>query len=153
MKPGFQNIAEVIEFAVMREEEARQFYLELSRNAPDPFMKQIFMDFAHEEENHRTTLENLDPQGLKRLFAQNIGPVNDMDLAPDTPETPTDRDLNFKEALALAMKREDKSQQLYSLLAEISADDTISLVFIGLAREEAHHRLRIERAYKALYQQ
>ena len=153
MKPGFQSIAEVIEFAVMREEEARQFYLELSRKSPDPFMKQIFMDFAHEEEKHRNTLENLDPEGLKRLFAHNIGPVNDMDLAPDTPDTPADGDLSFREALALAMKREDKSQQLYSLLAEMSADDTISLVFIGLAREEAHHRRRIERAYKALYQQ
>jgi rubrerythrin len=49
------------------------------------------------------------------------------------------------------MKREDKSHHLYSLLAEMSEDETVSLLFIGLAREEAHHRLRIERAYKALY--
>jgi rubrerythrin len=151
MKPGFESIGEVIEFAAMREEEARQFYTSLSEQTSDLFMKKIFMDFAHEEKKHRDTLENLDTKGLERIFNNIIEPVNDLELTKDTPEISQQRDLDFKDALILAMKREDKSHHLYSLLAEMSEDETVSLLFIGLAREEAHHRLRIERAYKALY--
>ncbi|MFO7860889.1 MAG: ferritin family protein [Desulfosalsimonas sp.] len=153
MKPGFETIAEVIDFAVMREEEARQFYIQLSRQAPDPFMQQIFMDFAHEEQKHRDTLKNLDKDGLERIFSRIMEPINDMGIAEITPDTGADTDMDFKQALTLAMKREDKSEKLYSLLAETCDDDTISLMFVGLAREETRHRIRIERAYNALYQQ
>ncbi|MCF8035665.1 MAG: hypothetical protein K9K62_02210 [Desulfobacteraceae bacterium] len=151
MQSGFRTFAEVIAFAAEREEAARRFYLELARQTTDTFMKQIFMDFAHEEEKHRETLENLETEGLERIFANIINPVNDLALAENAPDISPDDDPDFQEALLLAMKREDKSHRLYSMLAENSEDHAVSLLFIGLAKEEAHHKLRIERAYKALY--
>lgn len=151
MQSGFRTFAEVLAFAAEREEAARQFYLELARQTNDTFMKQIFMDFAHEEEKHRETLENLEAEGLERIFDNIIKPINDLALAENAPKVSPAGELDFKEALLLAMKREDKSHQLYSMLAETSDDHAISLLFVGLAKEEAHHKLRIERAYKALY--
>ncbi|MFP3981142.1 MAG: ferritin family protein [Desulfobacterales bacterium] len=151
MQSGFQTFAEVLAFAAQREEDARRFYLELARQTTDTFMKQIFMDFAHEEEKHRQTLENLEAEGLERIFANIIKPINDLALAENAPEASLEKDPDFRDALLLAMKREDKSHRLYSMLAENSEDHAMSLLFIGLAKEEAHHKLRIERAYKALY--
>lgn len=49
------------------------------------------------------------------------------------------------------MKREDKYLKLYSLLGEWTEDDAISLLFVGLAKEEARHRHRIEKAYQSLF--
>jgi rubrerythrin len=151
MKPGFETISEVIAFAAMREEEARQFYTQLAEQARDPFMKQIFLDFAHEEKAHRDSLESLDPERLEGLFEKVSEPVKDLHQAEEAPDLPAAKDMDFRDALLLAIKREDKSHHLYSLLAEMSDDDTISLLFIGLAKEEARHRLRIQRAYNALY--
>jgi rubrerythrin len=55
--------------------------------------------------------------------------------------------------LILAMKREDKAFELYSLLAEISEDDDLSILFLGLAREEEQHKMKIEQTYKSLFDQ
>lgn len=152
METGFQTFSEVIAFAVMREEEARQFYTRLAGLAEDAFMKKVFMDFAEEEEKHRHILQTLDAGGLERIFGNILEPVNNLHLAESEPGPhAAAEEMDFREALLLAIKREDKSHHLYSLLAEWSDDEEISLLFIGLAREEAHHRLRIERAYKALY--
>ena len=62
-----------------------------------------------------------------------------------------DPDMAFGDALILAMKREDKAYELYSLLAEISEDDDLSVLFLGLAREEQQHRTKIEKTYQSLF--
>ena len=151
MPEGFQTFAEVIDFAVNREEEAHRFYKDLAQKTDDPFLQQIFKEFAEEEAKHKQVLLDLDSQGIEHIFNQITDEVKNLnvtakvnDLAPDAP-------LDFKQALIFAMQREDKSQKLYSLLGELSEDDTISLLFVGLAKEEARHRYRIEKAYQTLF--
>lgn len=151
MTEGFQTFAEVIEFAVRREEEAHQFYKDLAQKIDDPFLQQLFSEFAEEEAGHKQTLLDLDPHGIERIFSHIIDDVKNLNITSHVNDITPDAHLNLKQALILAMKREDKSRQLYSLLGELSEDDAISLLFVGLAKEEARHRHRIEKAYQTLF--
>ena len=151
MEKGFQSLAEVIDFAARREEEAHDFYKSLAEKMDDPFLKQLFNEFAEEEAKHQKTLLDLDAAGMERIFSNITQEVNSLNIAARVRETDPEAPLDLKQALILAMKREDKSHQLYSLLGELSTDETISLLFIGLAQEEAGHRYRIEKAYQTLF--
>ena len=65
--------------------------------------------------------------------------------------TAPDPNMTFGDSLSFAMKREDKAFKLYSLLAEISEDDDISVLFLGLAKEEEQHFIKIEKTYKSFF--
>jgi len=151
MTEGFQTFAEVIEFAVRREEEAHQFYKDLAQKIDDPFLQQLFSEFSEEEAGHKQTLLDLDAHGIERIFSNIIDDVKNLNITSQVNDIVPDAHLNLKQALILAMQREDKSRQLYSLLGELSEDDAISLLFVGLAKEEARHRHRIEKAYQTLF--
>jgi len=151
MEKGFQSLAEVIDFAARREEEAHDFYKSLAKKIDDPFLQQLFDEFAEEEAKHQKTLLDLDAAEMERIFSNIAQEVNSLNIAGRVQEAAPEARLDLKQALILAMKREDKSHQLYSLLGELSADETISLLFVGLAQEEAAHRYRIEKAYQTLF--
>lgn len=151
MPAGFSTFAEVISFAVMREEDAQAFYSNLAEKADDPFMRQIFSEFAQEESRHKQLLENLDIKAMSRLFDNLTKKIHDIGMLENTPPVSPGTGMSLRDALLLAMKREEKSQNLYSLLAQSTSDNDLSLLFVGLAREEAGHRLRIEKTYQKLF--
>ncbi|MFO7659290.1 MAG: ferritin family protein [Candidatus Cloacimonadaceae bacterium] len=47
----------VLEFAISREELARDNYLQLAADTPEPELQALFTDFAAEESNHKTILQ------------------------------------------------------------------------------------------------
>lgn len=151
MSAGFTTFAEVISFAVMREEDARAFYNDLAAKMDDPFMRQIFTEFAEEEAKHKQLLESLDIKTMSRLFGNTLNRIDDMGIPENPAHASPGTGMSIRDALILAMKREEKSRNLYSLLAESTSDNDLSLLFIGLAREEAGHRLRIEKTYRKLF--
>jgi len=153
MQKGFKTFAEVVNFAIMREEEAYRFYLDLAGKVDDPFMKGILTDFAEEELKHQKILKELDVKGLERIFENVARKIDDLDIADNIKDVSPAPGIDFKGLLIVAMKREEKSQNLYSFLAEASADNDLSLFFVGLAKEEAKHKLRIEKTYKQLYEE
>lgn len=151
MSAGFSTFAEVISFAVMREEDACAFYSDLAAQTDDPFMRQIFIDFAEEEARHKQLLESLDAKNMSRLFGNILNRIDDMGIPENPAPAPLGTGMLVRDALILAMKREERSQNLYSLLAESTNDNDLSLLFVGLSREEAGHRLRIEKIYQKLF--
>ena len=151
MSAGFTTFAEAISFAVMREEDAQAFYRDLAAKMEDPFMRQIFIDFAEEESRHKQLLESLDIKAMSRLFDNLTKKIDDIGISENPPSVSSGTGMSLRDALMLAMKREEKSQNLYSLLAESTSDNDLSLLFVGLAREEAGHRLRIEKTYQKLF--
>ncbi len=153
MKNGFKTFAEVIGFAVMREEESHEFYKNLAEKTTDPFLKPLFMEFAKEEFQHKKMLLTIDADALEKMFEKIVEKQEDLKIAKKHENVEPNPDMAFGDALILAMKREDKAFELYSLLAEISEDVDLSILFLGLAREEEKHRLKIEQTYKALFEQ
>ena len=153
MENGFKTFAEVISFAVMREEESHGFYKDLAEKTTDPFLKPLFIDFAREELQHKKMLLTIDADVLDKMFEKIVKKQDDLGMAKNMEIVAPDPDMAFGDALILAMKREDKAFELYSLLAEISEDDDLSILFLGLAREEEQHKMKIEQTYKSLFDQ
>jgi len=152
METGFKTFAEVISFAVMREEEAHAFYVDLAQKTTDPFVEQIFKEFANEELKHKKMLLNMDGRGIEKMFESIVEKLDDLNITEHLQKMAPDPEMDFQQALILAMQREEKSCDLYSLLAELSDDDDLSLLFAAMAKEEARHKLRIERTYKEIYE-
>ncbi|MCD6585172.1 MAG: ferritin family protein [Desulfobacteraceae bacterium] len=153
MENGFKTFAEVISFAVMREEESYKFYKNLAETTTDPFLQPLFSEFAREELQHKKMLLTIDASALEKMFERIIEKQDDLGIAKKLENVAPNPEMAFADALVLAMKREDKAFELYSLLAEISDDDDLSVLFLGLAKEEEQHRTKIEKTYKSLFDQ
>ena len=55
--------------------------------------------------------------------------------------------MDYQEALILAMKKEKASFRLYNDLAATTDDADLRSLLLGLAQEEAKHKLRLEVEY------
>ena len=55
--------------------------------------------------------------------------------------------LSYQEALTLAMKAEKNAYRMYQGLASSTDDPNLQATFLGLAQEEAKHKLRFEIEY------
>ena len=57
-------------------------------------------------------------------------------------------ELDYQDALILAMKREEAAFSLYTHLSKLAADKELKRIFTALAQEEAKHKLHFETRYK-----
>jgi len=144
MMPSGNAVVEILNFAISREEESRDFYRELAGKMENPSMSKVFEDFAGQEEKHRIKLEEV-KQG--KSFTVKPEKIADLKIADYIVEDYPRGELNYQQALILAMKREKKAFQLYSNLAEAAVLETIQNLFSFLAQEEAKHKLMIEIEY------
>jgi rubrerythrin len=151
MEQRFRTFAEVIAFAVMREEEYHDFYMDLAAKTTDPFLQPLFSEFARDELKHKQALLDLDSGALDRMLEKIAEKQEDLGIAKNVEVVAPDPKMPFGDALILAMKREDKAFELYSFLAEICEDDDLSILFLGLAKEEERHRAKIEKTYQSLF--
>jgi rubrerythrin len=57
------------------------------------------------------------------------------------------KDMTYQDLLTIAMKKEKGAFKLYTDLANKIIDQNIKEIFLGLAQEEAKHKLRFEIEY------
>jgi len=138
------HVDEILDFAIQREQEAHDFYMDLAKKMDRPGMKEVFTQFAGEELGHRKKLEAV-KQGKRLMSAKEK--VQDLKIAEYLVSVEPDEDLDYQKALILAMKREKASYKLYSDLAGTIEDQELKQIFLGLAQEEAKHKLRFEVEY------
>ncbi|MBN1608402.1 MAG: ferritin family protein [Polyangiaceae bacterium] len=138
------EVDDILDFAIDREQEAHEFYTRLAGQATRPGMRQTFADFAQEELNHKHKLKAIKAGG-KLLRSRER--VQDLGIAHHTVDVEPGRELGYQEALILAMKREQASQRLYTDLAAATEDAELREAFLALAQEEAKHKLRFETEY------
>jgi rubrerythrin len=140
----FKSADSVLDFAIKREEEAFEFYMNLSGTINRPDMKSLFKQFAEEEKGHKAKLQGV-KQGKKLLPAEKQ--VMDLQMSDYlVAEEPTG-DMTYQKALILAMKKEKVSFKLYTDLATSAPSDDLKNLFLNLAQEEAKHKLRFEVEY------
>ncbi len=137
-------VTEILNFAISREIEARDFYKDLADKMINPSMKATFTSFAGEEDKHRVKLEEVKETGQ---FAFNEEMVLDLKIADYMITEPATGELDYQQALVIAMKREKKAFQLYSNLSDSAKDENIKNLFAYLSQEEAKHKLKIELEY------
>jgi rubrerythrin len=143
-KMNFKSVNELLDFAMSKEDEAAKFYTDLAKKSSSGSMKNVFLEFAKEEQGHRAKL-----QAIKsgRLLVMSTGKVVDLKIADQVEDVKPGKELTYQEALILAMKREKGAFKLYSDLAKMTDDDGVRGTLLVLAQEEAKHKLRFEIEY------
>ena len=141
---NFKSVEEILDFAIEREQEAYDFYMQMADKLEIPGMKQVFKDFAHEEEGHKKKIQGV-KSGKVMLTANKK--VTDLKIGDYLVEVEPSPNLDYQEALIIAMKKEKAAYRLYNDLAGTTDDTNARELFLGLAQEEAKHKLRFEIEY------
>ncbi|MBN2071595.1 MAG: ferritin family protein [Candidatus Krumholzibacteriota bacterium] len=141
---SFDNIEQIIEFAIGEEEKAARFYTELAEKVPHKNMKEVFLGFAEEEKGHKAKL-----LGVKegRLELPEKKKVTDLKIADYLVDVDPSEDFDYQKALIIAMKAEKAAFRLYQDLAGQTDIPEMKELFLRLAQEEAKHKLRFEIEY------
>lgn len=140
----FKDIDEILDFAIKAEQGAVNLYTGLSEKAKVNEMKKVFMDFAKEEMEHKARLLKIKEEGISDLPAEK---VNDLKISDYTGDIAPKDDMDYQEALVLAMSQEKAAFKLYSKLAALAEKEHFKNLFLSLAQEEAKHKLRFELEY------
>ena len=140
----WRSVDEALNFAIDNEIQAYEFYTEWAGRVDDAHTKKIFLENAKEEQGHRAKLEAI-KSGKKLLSAEKK--VLDLKISDYLVEVQPKSEMDFQSALILAMNREKAAFRLYSDLAAQTDDSDLRGTFLGLAQEEAGHKLRFELQY------
>jgi rubrerythrin len=136
------TLDEILDFAIAEEAASNKFYTRLAARMDNDAMRRAFEDFANEELAHKAKLE-----GIKKGGSLAAGPVADLKIADYVVEVRPRPDMDYQDALILAMKKEKAAFRLYNALAATTDDRTLRDTFLSLAQEEAKHKLRFEIEY------
>jgi len=141
----FESIDEILDFAIQKEQEAADFYKNLATKVTVASMKDVFTGFSREEMGHKAKLEAV--KSGKRML-QSEKKILDLKIGDHLEEVePTKSELSYQDALIIAMKAEKAAYKLYNELATSTDDAEVQEIFLGLAQEEAKHKLRFEIEY------
>ena len=136
-----KDIKNILNDAIRREEEAYQFYQDVTGRMSSKEVNETFQKLAEDELEHKKFLQNCldDPSLLKKL------PVPpDYKVAEATVAPLLSFDMKPAEAMALAMKKEQRSVEFYLNLAENALDPDYRQAFRELANMELRHKTEIE---------
>jgi len=140
----FKSVDEIFDYAIEKEQDAADFYTDLAGKMDFQHMKEIFLGFANEEKGHKTKLIAI-KDGKLMLKAEKQ--VLDLKIGDRLVDVELSADLSYQDALILAMKAEKAAFKLYNDLAGATDDPNLKTMFMGLAQEEAKHKLRFEVEY------
>ena len=138
------SVDSVLDFAIQKEQDAADFYLELGDKMDRPYMKDVFLGFAKEELGHKSKLMGV--KSGKKLHASEKE-VQNLKLAETLVEVELSGDMDYQDALIAAMKAEKAAFRLYTDLASATNNADLKNLFMSLAQEEARHKLRFEVEY------
>ncbi len=140
----FNSIDEVLDFAMKSEQDAVDFYTSLASKMQNEEMRDVFLQFAQEEVGHKARLQRIKDE---KLFDMEVEKVNDLKISDYVVSARPSEDMEYSDALVLAMKREKAAFKLYTKLAERTKNQELKTVFQALAIEESKHKLRFELEY------
>jgi rubrerythrin len=141
---NFESQEAAIAFAIDREQEAYDFYIDWSKRITQEAIQQVFREFAVEELRHRDLLTDV-KEGKRKLEAD--AKVQDLKITDYLTRVKASEDMQYQDALQLAIQREKGSIELYRRLADASSRETLISLFESLVEEETKHKVRLETIY------
>lgn len=145
----FENLEEIIDFAIEKEREASAFYRHISNTEEDfSGSKEMFAEFAAEEQKHEKILQEFKAQGItKSLEEYQLKWITDIKRSDYLVDLDYEQGMPYNEILLLAMKREEKALKLYNDFLDQADTDEGKKLFKVLCQEEAKHKLALESIY------
>lgn len=141
---NFNNIDEILDFAIQSEQDAVDFYKKLSQQAQTKDMEDIFEKFAQEEVGHKARLMEIKEKGTFEVADEKVA---DLQIADYTTKVQPKPNMDYQDALVVAMQKEKAAFKLYSNLAKRAPNNEMKELFEALAMEESKHKLRFELEY------
>ena len=141
-----KRVADILDIAIKREEEAFDFYMDIHSKVTDASVKSTLEFMAGEEKKHKAFLVSYrDGQfGDKGL---RMSDVVDYKIA-EYLEEPEIREASKPEDVYLvASHREVRSHQFYTELANIHAEGELREMLLKMANEELKHKEKAEYLY------
>jgi len=139
------TVDEILDYAIDQEQQAADFYASVAARAEKPGMKKMLLEFAGEEKRHKERLLAV-KSGERKLTPEKE--VLDLKVSDYLVEIDAGENISYQDALIVAMKRERAAFRFYSDMAEKLSEGNLKQVFIGLAKEEAKHKLFFETEYE-----
>ena len=130
--------------AIDNEVEAYTYYRTVSDKVKDKKLKDLFDGLAKDEAKHKLTLEGFLTKAPEKLHFAESKDYKVVDAIPTPPLTP---DLKPIDGIVIAIKKELEAMQMYTQLANASADGEQKNIFLELASMERGHKSRLEDIY------
>lgn len=139
------DIDRILTLAIGREIAANRFYADAAGRLKSRTAAEIFRKLARDEEGHRDALERLrrDPS-LELKF---IAPKSDFKVAESESGPELTIDLSPRDAVTLAMKKEQEAVEFYRSLAFLAADEGARTLFENLGAMELSHKHSLEKIF------
>ena len=135
---------DIIQYAIDREIEAEMFYKEMESKVSKPILKEMFANFAKEENKHQQILKEAFDNKEAEL---NFKPTADYGISETVAKPTISDEMTLADAFTIAMKNEERAMKMYSYLAADSSSESIKKLFQDLASMEQGHKLKMELCY------
>jgi len=139
-----ETFDQLIQRAIDKEIEARDFYREAARRVTDRAVAEIFEEMSQQEEYHREKLEVFRFDPTARIQFQR---VEDFSVAEETDDVPLSFEMLPKDAFQLAAKREQAAMEMYLKWASVCENAEVKRVYEELAEMERGHKARLEELF------
>jgi rubrerythrin len=127
--------------AIGEEIAARDFYQQAARQMKDPGVAEIFEQLSREENEHRHLLETFRFNPLARVEFERF---QDYGVAEQEDEPAFSFSMSPREALQIAMKKEQRAAETYRRFADACQDSEMRRIYSELAEMERGHKVRLE---------
>jgi rubrerythrin len=141
---GPTTVDEILDFGIQNEQNAVDLYTKLAGQAKSKSAQALFEQFAGEERGHKAKL--IEVKNGKQLLGS-ASAIQDLKIGDYLVEEKLDDDPDYQSVLIFAMHQEKAAFRLYTDLAARTDDAGIKELLLGLAQEEAKHKLRFEIEY------
>jgi len=133
----------IIERAIKNEEEAYDFYMDLSRKVEDRDAKDTLLFMAREEKGQKEYLLKYRQSG----FTGPSRPVIDYKVAENLVKPDIQKDIHSKDVYLIAANRELNAHNFYKGLADLHPAGDVREMLLRMATEELKHKEKFEYLY------
>lgn len=146
----FKSVRDLLNFAIAKEQASQQFYRNLASQMKDTNTKKMFQAFSMQEEKHEEALRlEVIKQGYT-LKEADKEVISDYDWQERLELDQEAMNMNYTDALILAIQKERAAFQLYTQLISMTQESHFRKMLLELAEEEMRHVIQIEREYDAV---
>jgi rubrerythrin len=135
----------VLRFAIDRELQSHNFYLQLRDMFEDETVKDLMLTFAQAECEHKENLE-LELMKRGRVIEPLPCPAEMLEKYP-MPQIALDYDIDYVEAILLAIDKEEADFRLYVNMASETDDAESRDILYELSQQEIKHKFRWQNQY------
>jgi len=141
----FRTLADVLAFAIRREDEAARSYGDWAGQAADAGLRALFLELQAEEFGHKKLLREIAEGRRLPLLGR---AETDLKLSDDLVDEPLAASSRAQDILIFAARKEAKAAELYALLLARSTAAEHRRLFQFLCQQEKAHKQKLEQEYE-----